>query len=99
LMSHVLVFELPGYHKRLYFTDCVVNIDPNLEEKKQIIHNAIDVFRKVENRAPKIALVCALSRADNRFQSTLDAAKLCELANEGIFEDAMLDGPFAFDVA
>lgn len=99
LMSHILVFDMPGYHKRLYFTDAVVNVDPNLSEKKQIIENAIEVFRTIEHREPKVALVCALPRADNRFQSTLDAAKLCELANHGAFDGAMVDGPFTFDVA
>lgn len=98
-ISHVLYVEAPNYFKPLFISDAAINIRPNLEQKKDITQNAIDLFHHLGLGTPKVAVVCAIETINEKMPSTLDAAALSKMAERGEITGAIVDGPLAFDDA
>ena len=98
-MSHVFRFDVPLYPKPLLITDAALNIHPTLEEKVDIIQNAIDFARIMGVETPKVAILSAVETINPNIPSTLDAAALCKMADRGQIRGGILDGPLAFDNA
>ncbi len=98
-MSHVFRFDIPLYHKPLLITDAALNIRPTLQEKMDIIQNAIDFARIMGVAVPKVAILSAVETVNPNIPSTLDAAALCKMADRGQISGGVLDGPLAFDNA
>ena len=98
-MSHVFRFDIPLYSKPLLITDAALNIHPTLEEKVDIIQNAIDFARIMGVKVPKVAILSAVETVNPNIPSTLDAAALCKMAERGQIKGGILDGPLAFDNA
>ncbi len=83
LLSHVMVYKVPAYHKLIFLTDGGMNIAPSLEEKKQIIENAIEVCNALGLEQPKVAVLTAVEKTNDKMPATLDAAKLKEMSEAG----------------
>lgn len=98
-VSHVFVIDVPSYHKLLYITDAAINIKPDLEAKRQILVNAIDLAHLVGLASPKVAVLSAVETVNPRIDSTVDAACLTVMATRGQIPGATVDGPLAFDLA
>lgn len=97
--SHVFVVDVPGQDRPLLFTDCVVNIAPDLLAKRDIAQNAIDLAHRLGIARPKVAILSAVETINPQIPGTLDAAALCKMAERGQLTGAVLDGPLAFDNA
>ena len=98
-MSHVFRFEVPLYHKALLITDAAINIAPTLEEKADIVQNAIDFAHIMGTACPKVAILAAVETVHSKMPATIDAAALCKMADRGQITGGLLDGPLAFDNA
>ncbi|MFB3917826.1 MAG: bifunctional enoyl-CoA hydratase/phosphate acetyltransferase [Terriglobales bacterium] len=98
-MSHVFAVDVPSFPRPLFVTDAVLNIAPTLEEKRDIIQNAIELAHALGLEMPKVAILSAQEHISQKLTSTLDAAVLCKMADRGQITGAILDGPLAFDVA
>jgi phosphate acetyltransferase len=98
-ISHVFVMNVPTYHRPLLITDAAINIKPTLEDKVDIIQNAIDLAHILGIPEPKVAILSAIETVNPKIQSTLDAAALCKMADRGQIKGGILDGPLAFDNA
>lgn len=98
-ISHVNVLDIPTYSKLLLLSDAVVNAQPDLATKRDIVQNAVQVARALGLVTPKVAILAALEVISPRFPATQEAAALCKMAERGQIEGAMLDGPLAFDDA
>ena len=98
-LSHVFRFDIPSYPKPLLLTDAAVNIAPTLDEKADIVRNAIGLAQALGVAVPKVALLSAVETVTAKIASTLDAAALCKMAQRGQITGAILDGPLAFDNA
>ena len=83
----------------LLVTDAAINIAPGLEEKVDIVQNAIDLAHVLGIEQPKVALLSAVETVTSKMPSTLEAAALCKMADRGQITGALLDGPLAFDSA
>ena len=94
-LSHVAVFELAHYHKLLYLTDAAINIAPTLEDKVQIIQNAVEALNRLGIAAPKTALLAAKEKVDEKMPVTMDWATIVDMHLPG----AVIDGPLALDNA
>lgn len=99
VLSHVAVFDVEGYDRLLYVTDAAMNIAPNIEQKKQIIENAVMVANALENDNPKVAVLAAVEKVNPKMQATLDAAELVKMNEEGLLTGCVVGGPFALDNA
>lgn len=98
-MSHIFGFDAPTYPKPLLITDAAINVAPNLEEKRDIVQNAIDLARAIGIDVPKVAVLSAVETVTSKLSSTIDAAALCKMADRGQIIGGVIDGPLAFDNA
>lgn len=98
-MSHISALDVPSLPRPLFVTDAVLNIFPTLEEKRDIVQNAIDLVHALSIPVPKVALLSAQHNVSAKLPSTLDAAVLCKMADRGQITGAEIDGPLEFDVA
>jgi phosphate acetyltransferase len=98
-ISHVFLMDVPTYPKVLIITDGAINIAPTLEDKVDIVQNAIDLARSLDVALPKVAILSAVETVTSKMQSTIDAAALCKMAERGQITGGLLDGPLAFDNA
>lgn len=98
-ISHAFIFDLPRYHKLIALADCVVNIAPNLATKRDIVGNAVDLLQKLGVAKPKVAIVAAVETVNPAIPATVDAQALVQLAAEGAWPGAVVEGPFGFDNA
>jgi phosphate butyryltransferase len=99
VLSHVAVFDVPGYDRLFYVTDAAMNIAPNLMQKKQIIENAVQVANALGNYNPKVAMLAAVEKVNPKMQATIDAAELVRMNEAGELVGCTLGGPFALDNA
>jgi phosphate acetyltransferase len=98
-MSHVFIMDVPTYHKPLFITDAAINIQPTLDDKVDILANAIELAHALGIARPKVAILSAVETVTSRIPSTIDAAALCKMAERGQITGAEIDGPLGFDNA
>ena len=98
-ISHVFIMDVPTYAETLFITDAAINIFPDLDVKRDIIQNAIDLFTQVGLGVPRVAILSAVETVTSKIPSTIDAAALCKMADRGQIVGGLLDGPLAFDNA
>ncbi len=98
-ISHVFVMDVPTYAETLFITDAAINIAPDLDAKRDIVQNAIDLYTQVGLGTPRVALLSAVETVTTKIPSTIDAAALCKMAERGQITGGVLDGPLAFDNA
>ena len=98
-LSHIAAFELPTFHKLLYVTDAAINIAPDINGKKDIIANAVDALHNLGIAKPKVALLAAKEKADEKMPVTMEYAELVKLHKGGLLNGAIIDGPLALDNA
>jgi phosphotransacetylase/acyl dehydratase len=98
-MSHVYVVDMPAYPRLLLITDAALNIAPSLEDKRDIVQNAVDLAYVLGLERPRVAVLAAVETVEASMRSTLDAAALCKMTDRGQITGALVDGPLAFDNA
>ena len=98
-MSHCFLMQAPAYPRPFIITDAAINIAPTLEEKADIVRNAVDLAHAFGVARPRVAILAAVETVNPRMPATLDAAALCKMADRGQIGDAIIDGPLAFDNA
>jgi phosphate acetyltransferase len=99
-ISHVFVMDVPTYADTILVTDAAINIFPDLDAKRDIIQNAIDLFTQAGfGSSPRVAILSAVETVTSKIPSTIEAAALCKMADRGQITGGVLDGPLAFDNA
>lgn len=98
-ISHVFAMDVPSYPRPLLITDAAINVYPTLDDKRDIVQNAIDLAHALGIVAPRVAILSALETVYPKIASTIEAAALCKMAERGQIEGAVVDGPMAFDLA
>jgi phosphate butyryltransferase len=99
VLSHVAVFEIPGYDRFTIVTDAAMNIAPDLEQKTQIVRNAVQVAHSIGIEMPKVAPLAAVEVVNPAMQATLDASALTMMSKRGQISGCIIDGPLALDNA
>ncbi|MET3133401.1 phosphotransacetylase/acyl dehydratase [Oxalobacteraceae bacterium GrIS 1.11] len=98
-VSHCFLMQTPAYPRPFIITDAAINIAPTLEDKADIVRNAIDLAHAIGVALPRVAILAAVETVNPNMPATLDAAALCKMADRGQIVGALLDGPLAFDNA
>jgi len=98
-VSHCFIMDVPGRDDALIITDAAVNISPTLDEKRDIVQNAIDLAHALRFPVARVAILSAMETVNSKVPSTLDAAALCKMADRGQIKGGVLDGPLALDNA
>jgi phosphate acetyltransferase len=98
-ISHVFVMDVPTYPETLFITDAAINIFPDLDAKRDIVQNAIDLHIRIGLGTPRVAILSAVETVTTKIPSTIEAAALCKMAERGQITGGLVDGPLAFDNA
>ena len=98
-LSHGFVLDVPGHPDALIISDAAVNIAPTLEEKVDIVQNAIDLAHSMRFSEVRVAILSAVETVTSKIPSTVEAAALCKMADRGQITGGILDGPLALDNA
>lgn len=99
LMSHIGVFEIPGYDRLIFITDAAFNMYPDLKAKIDIVNNAVKVAHAVGVEIPKVAPICAVEVVNPDMPATVDASILSKMNERGQIKGCLIDGPLAIDNA
>ncbi len=100
LLSHVMLYDVPSYHKLVCLTDGGMNIAPDLEAKKKIIDNAATVVQSLGTEKVNVACIAAKEKVNPKMPATVDAKALEEKCTRGEFADGVVvEGPLAMDLA
>lgn len=99
VLSHNALFQLANYDKLIFLTDAAMNIAPDLEQKVQIVQNAISLAHSIGYHEPKVALISAVETVNPSMQATVDAALIAKMSERGQIKGAIIDGPLALDNA
>jgi phosphate acetyltransferase len=98
-ISHVFIMDVPTHADTLFITDAAINIAPDLDAKRDIVQNAIDLFVQIGLGTPRVAILSAVETVTTKIPSTIEAAALCKMAERSQITGGVLDGPLAFDNA
>jgi len=99
VLSHVAVFEAPGYNRLMLMTDAGMNIKPTFAQKVDLVKNAVFVARSLGIENPKVALIAHMELVNPDMTSSVDAGMLCKMAERGQIKHCIIDGPLALDLA
>jgi phosphate acetyltransferase len=98
-ISHCFVMDVPAIDRAIVVTDAAINIFPTLEDKVDIVQNAIDLCHALGRAKPLVAILSAMETVNTKVASTIEAAALCKMADRGQITGGVLDGPLALDNA
>jgi len=99
LLSHVMVYDVPSYHKLLFLADGGMVPYPELQDKVGIINNAVKIAHALDIKCPNVGVICAVEVVNPSMQATLDAAALASMNKRGQIKGCIIDGPLALDNA
>ncbi|MCL6616222.1 MAG: phosphate butyryltransferase [Anoxybacillus ayderensis] len=99
VLSHVALFDVPHYGRPILVTDAAMNIAPDLQQKTEIIMNAVQVAKAIGIHTPKVAPLAAVEVVNPAMPATIDAAALSLMNQRGQLKDCIVDGPLALDNA
>jgi len=99
LLSHCMLIAAPAYARPIIVSDAAVNIAPDLDQKRDIVQNAIILARAIGLSTPKVAVLAAIETVNSKMQATLDAAALAKMADRRQIVGGIVDGPLDLDIA
>lgn len=99
LISHVGVLEVSGFDRLFVLSDSAMTIAPTLENKVDIINSSVKIAHALGNKEPKVAVICAVEKVNNKMPATLDAQELTRMNEEKIIKNCLVKGPLAIDNA
>lgn len=99
IISHMAVFDVDTYHKLLFVTDAAMNISPDLNQKKDILINAVDLAHSMGIDKPKVAVIAAKEKVSTKMEATVHAEELANMNRNGEIKGCIVDGPLALDNA
>lgn len=97
-LSHITVLENPRMNKLLILTDAGMNVAPGINEKIQIMQNAIKVAHSLGIEKPKVIFAAGMEDTGQDFPAIVDAREIVKRHKAGEWQDAIIDGPFGVDV-
>jgi len=99
-ISHVFIMDVPAYAETVFVTDAAINIFPDLDVKRDIVQNAVDLYNEAGfGTTPRVAILSAVETVTSKIPSTIEAAALCKMADRKQITGGILDGPLALDNA
>lgn len=97
IISHVAIFDIATYHKVFMVTDAAMNIQPDLNQKKEILENAVELAKSLDIDTPKVAVLASKEKVSPKMEATVHAKELTDMYKKGEITGCIVDGPFALD--
>ena len=99
LICHVGLMEVPGFDRMFLLSDSAMTIAPTLEQKVDLIRACTEIAHAMGNEMPKVAVLCAVEKVNDKMPATLDAAELTRMNEAGEITGCIVKGPLAMDNA
>ena len=99
LVSGISIMDIPKHQKLLILTDAHVKAYPTLNQKIELIRNAVEVANSLGIEKPKVAVVAGIGNISRKMRETEDASRLTKLNDIGQIKGCEVEGPVAFDIA
>lgn len=99
LMTHIALNQIPTYHKLMLTTDGGMVMYPDLDTKRKILENGVEVLHQLGYAEPKVACIAAVEKVNPKMPETIDAQRLKEMNADGTIQDCIVEGPISFDIA
>ena len=99
ILSHVSVLYSPSRNRRLFLTDIAMVMYPDLEQKVNLINNAVSFARHMGMDTPRVAPLCAVETLNPKMPATVDADALRQMNERGEIANCIISGPISFDIA
>ncbi|SCM74409.1 phosphate acyltransferase [Desulfovibrio sp. 86] len=99
LISHICFVQIPSYHKIVALSDIALNIAPTLEQKRDILENAVDAMLRMGFDKPMVAVLAANEHVSEKMPETVDAAALKTMNQDGVIKNCVVEGPLSYDLA
>ena len=99
IMSHIAFLEIPTYHKILAVSDIALNTYPSLDQKKQIIENAVATLERMGIEKPKVAIMAAAEEVNPKLTESVEANELKMMNLSGEIAKCIIEGPISYDLA
>lgn len=99
VLSHVAINEIPYYHKLLFLTDGGMLLTPDLKAKQEILKNVLSLTKELGYEKTNVAILDASESVNPKLQASLDAQALKQMQQEGVFEEAVIEGPISLDLS
>lgn len=98
IMSHFVIMEVPNYHKLIVITDSGMLMYPTLEQKKEIINNAVNTLILMGYKKPKVAILTAVDKVNPKMPETIDARELKKMNQNSEIKNCIIEGPISYDL-
>jgi len=98
IMSHFGIFEIPTYHKLLVVTDGGMIPYPDVNEKTEILRNAVRTLCALGYKSPKVAVLASTELVNPKLQESVDGDILKKLNQDGKIKDCIVEGPISYDL-
>jgi len=99
LLSHCMLIPAPAYSRPIIVSDAAVNIAPDVDQKRDIVQNAIILALAIGVARPKVAVLAAIENVNSKMPATMDAAALAKMADRRQIVGGVVDGPLDLDIA
>ncbi len=99
LISHMNIVQVATYPKLLALCDAAINIRPSLEQKRDILLNAVGALNRMGIANPKVAVIASAETVNEKMPETLDAAELKAMNQRGEISGCIVEGPISYDLA
>ena len=99
LVSGLSIMDIPKLGRPIILTDAHVKAYPTINQKIELINNAVEFAKSIGIKRPKVAIVAGIGNISREMRETEDASRLTKLNDMGQIKGCDVEGPLAFDVA
>ncbi len=99
VVCQVVLMELSRDGRRFLMADTGISVQPNLEERADILRSTIEVAGALWSEPAKVALMAATETVKPAMPETVNAAELVRRGRLGEFGECAIEGPLSFDLA
>ena len=99
LVSGLSIMDIPKLGRPIILTDAHVKPYPTINQKIELINNAVEFAKSIGIKRPKVAIVAGIGNISREMRETEDASRLTKLNDMGQIKGCDVEGPLAFDVA
>ena len=97
-LTHIDLVSMPEYPKLIAIGDVTVTIEPNLQQKKEIIQDMAEMLQSVGYDKPNIALLSMVEKVSFHMKDTVEAQRLVMEHHQRAIAECNLVGPIAYDL-
>lgn len=99
LLTHVAAIELPHLNRLFLLSDGGLIPAPTLQEKVEIVKNAVFAAGAFGLKKPKVAILAAVETVSESMSATVHGACLKAMADHNQISGCLVDGPLSLDAA